>query len=204
MNYRKEIQRRIVSVGHTNCVCTSALSRSLNLLNKRSRLWSVQRGRTNVWQHADSSIRHLSFLAGSCQVIFIFLWVIDFQETIKTLRSCCILRTFHCSSRKKLLNRLRVKQLARHFRRFRSHFIALIPQPCRPILIIVRQSVDFFVICLCLRLLFVTTQLHVVLGGDTPHNRTCLSSAAWISWGGGGTFVIQISAWIPAFLSGFS
>ena len=52
----------------------------------------------------------------------------DFQEAIKTLRSSCVLRTFQCGSRKKLLNRLSVKQLSIH-----KPFIALIPQPLQTI-----------------------------------------------------------------------
>jgi len=125
MNYREDVQRCVACAGEENYFCTLKAncgqllvlrnSAGLSILyNKRSCLSSVQCGRTDFWQHADSSIRHWSILAGSCQMIFFFLWVMVFQETIKTLKSSCVLRTFQCCSRKKLLNRLGVTQLAWH------------------------------------------------------------------------------------------
>jgi hypothetical protein len=110
-----------------------------DLFNKRSCLSPVQCGRTNLWQHADSYIRHLSLLAGSCQMIFFFLWVMDFQETIKTVRSSCVLRTFQEETPQP--SWCKAAGLA-----FIILLLLLFHSHCRPLilLIIECQSVDLF------------------------------------------------------------
>jgi hypothetical protein len=68
------------------------------------------------------------------------------------------------------------------------------------ILIIVRRSVDLWEVSFHLRVL-VSTLIYLMLGGDTPHNER-----RWLPLLGfwRRTFLIHISASIPAFLTGSS